>query len=689
MKKTLPFILLLLALQLGLKAQKKCFSTEHNHALQNDPQFQKQLADAHAFAEYYKATHSNKVVQNGAATEIHIPVVFHVAHTGGAVGSIYNPSDADLMAVINSLNLSYSNTFNEPSTPGTFNSVNTPIRFDLAQRTPTCVATTGIERVSYASNTTYVASGVFADVAGIDDTVIKNALRWPVNEYYNIYVVNKIDGADGTSGGYIAGYATLPQVYVNPNDGMVILATQCNALSTTPTHEIGHALSLRHPFGNVSGPGTCPGSTGDCTVDNDGICDTPPVQYSFACNPTGNNPCTGAPWTGEQYNYMAYFGCTDRFTAEQSTAMQTAMDNLRSGLKTSLGTDPPPASSVISATCNPTIVNSSNNFGMGPRSVELAGLTYNSNAYEPGKVVDDITCTHEAELYLNNLTNNPINVITNDINSQRVKVYIDFNNNGTFDVPAELITLPSGTGSGSFFTHTGNVVLPSTVVLNTPIRMRVIADFNSGAAANPTPCGALLYGQAEDYRLIVRNSPLAVKWKYINANAENNSIINVNWATAQEVDANNFIIERSTDGINFQYLATKDANGNTSANSYYYFKDLNPINGVNYYRIKQIDNNGVVSYSAIASAKIISNNSNKLSIAPNPTSGLLQFSTASNSIGLNYKLQLVDMSGRTVLSNNGVLTSNNKISIAGVAKGLYLCYVNYGDEQQVQRVIIE
>ena len=66
--------------------------------------------------------HANRLVKdyisaqqkltNTLASVYYVPVVVHVIHTGGAVGTIYNPSSADITAAINYLNAVYDGTWN-------------------------------------------------------------------------------------------------------------------------------------------------------------------------------------------------------------------------------------------------------------------------------------------------------------------------------------------------------------------------------------------------------------------------------------------------------------------------------------------------------------------------------------------------------------------------------------------------
>lgn len=77
--------------------------------------------------------------------------------------------------------------------------------------------------------------------------------------------------------------------------------------------------------------------------------------------------------------------------------------------------------------------------------------------------------------------------------------WIDYNNDGVFDDLTEKII-----SNTSALSTAGNVTIASNAVLNTPLRMRVIADYDLNAV--PTPCTNPTYGQAEDYTIIVEQA---------------------------------------------------------------------------------------------------------------------------------------------------------------------------------------
>ncbi|MEI9956423.1 MAG: hypothetical protein WDM90_09015 [Ferruginibacter sp.] len=189
-------------------AQIKCGFDERNKTFLKDPKNAAAFTATEQSIQNYLTTHRNSLL-NGTTPVYTVPVVVHVMHTGGAVGTIYNPSDANIQGAINYLNQVYAGTYpgmEQPVEGGGI--VNLQIQFALAQRTPTCGSTNGIDRVNASSIPNYAAHGVNSSgSSGCTDLQLKDFARWNPTDYYNVWVVNKIDDADGTSGQFVAGYA--------------------------------------------------------------------------------------------------------------------------------------------------------------------------------------------------------------------------------------------------------------------------------------------------------------------------------------------------------------------------------------------------------------------------------------------------------------------------------------------------
>jgi hypothetical protein len=86
--------------------------------------------------------------------------------------------------------------------------------------------------------------------------------------------------------------------------------------------------------------------------------------------------------------------------------------------------------------------------------------------------------------------------------------------------------------------------------------------------------------------------PLPVELVDFTCSTNEYNEIELHWTTASEVNNDYFIVEKSTDGINF--VETYRVNGHQNSNEQfeYIVSDVNPIFGANYYRLSQVDLDG-------------------------------------------------------------------------------------------------
>ena len=103
--------------------------------------------------------------------------------------------------------------------------------------------------------------------------------------------------------------------------------------------------------------------------------------------------------------------------------------------------------------------------------------------------------------------------------------------------------------------------------------------------------------------------------------------INLEWRTASEENHSHFLLQRSADGISFETLATIEGYSQQLNNGVkiYRWKDLEPINGDNFYKLVDVSKAGEEESSEIIGAFYVSASS-KLKVYPNPVSigGLLK-----------------------------------------------------------------
>lgn len=285
-------------LNCGSDIVHKKLAAEHPEILQQEAE-QEQFTQSFT-ADYFKH-------RDGRTGPYIIPIVFHIIHQGGPE----NISDAQVIDQVRILNRDYNkqNADTADVVPS-FKSIiaDVGIEFRLANIDPWGRCTNGIDRINSCQT-----------FSGNDYSKLNG---WPREKYLNVWVVSRMENG-------VAGYAYYPgsvsAIYNFPDrDGVIILSDYIGSIGTSSayssralTHEIGHYLNLKHPWGDTNNPGI---SCGD-----DNVNDTPITRGSTSCN-LGLNYCV--PGTIENVqNYMDYSYCSKMFTEGQKARMLAALND--------------------------------------------------------------------------------------------------------------------------------------------------------------------------------------------------------------------------------------------------------------------------------------------------------------------------------------------------------------------------
>ncbi len=142
---------------------------------------------------------------------------------------------------------------------------------------------------------------------------------------------------------------------------------------------------------------------------------------------------------------------------------------------------------------------------------------------------------------------------------------------------------------------------------------------NAGAPAGPgTSLSAVVSSfQAFTFGSLTGVNPLPVELLYFKATLKDNEVELV-WETASELNNDHFTIERASDVENFQPVTKIPGRGTASGNRKYQFTDTSPLYGRTYYRLKQTDFDGTVSFSDISAIQYEEPAHPVLSVYPNP-----------------------------------------------------------------------
>ena len=117
------------------------------------------------------------------------------------------------------------------------------------------------------------------------------------------------------------------------------------------------------------------------------------------------------------------------------------------------------------------------------------------------------------------------------------------------------------------------------------------------------------------------------------------------WATTQEINSAKFVVEKSSNGINWQNLGSVTATGNSSSPVIYYYTDAQSF-ATTYYRLKQVDIDGAFEYSQIIKITGTEKDGLTVKVFPNPVVSKAAISITTNiSKAISIK----------VYCNNGIL----------------------------------
>lgn len=132
--------------------------------------------------------------------------------------------------------------------------------------------------------------------------------------------------------------------------------------------------------------------------------------------------------------------------------------------------------------------------------------------------------------------------------------------------------------------------------------------------------------------------------------------IDLQWATASEINNSHFEVQRSEDGRNFFTIGSVDGAGYAYKAQTYSFMDYSPMS-VGYYRLMQVDYDGEVWYSEVQTVRLNCGDLfNTVTISPNPVVDNLTIQIDSKEANPATDYQIIDVAGKVIL--NGKIDLN-------------------------------
>ncbi len=166
---------------------------------------------------------------------------------------------------------------------------------------------------------------------------------------------------------------------------------------------------------------------------------------------------------------------------------------------------------------------------------------------------------------------------------------------------------------------------------------------------------------------------------------ENNQTI-LKWSTANEMNNKGFEVQKSLNGQNFTKIGFVTSHGNSSQVTNYNFFDAKLLSGSNYYRLKQIDNDGKFSYSSIINLDFTKFDWSVLSNPSNNVWVQLQLDKTAK-----VSIQVISINGKiTQTINKGnisVGTYSVPVNLNHASSGVYIIQLHVDDKTYSKKII--
>jgi hypothetical protein len=188
-----------------------------------------------------------------------------------------------------------------------------------------------------------------------------------------------------------------------------------------------------------------------------------------------------------------------------------------------------------------------------------------------------------------------------------------------------------------------------------------------------------LTGSSSNY--VAQNSSvvlLPLQWLSFTAQRKDDKVI-LSWVTANEQNTKDFIIQHSTNGVDWNPIGTLGAANNSTITKNYSYVHSSPVTGMNFYRLQQRDADGHSSFSTIRLIKLTVDKAIFVVINNRVTRGMLQVQVNKSAV-----LSLYNIDAR-LLYKKQVSAGTEWIDLSHYTKGIYFLKA----DQQVVEIVVQ
>jgi len=212
------------------------------------------------------------------------------------------------------------------------------------------------------------------------------------------------------------------------------------------------------------------------------------------------------------------------------------------------------------------------------------------------------------------------------------------------------------------------------------------ADHGSGSVSGTTSAGTIAtsaaIGSFGPFTLAspnAANNPLPVELLDFAAIGKEQHVA-LQWTTASELNNAGFWVERSEDGQHFDALAWVPGAGTVSTLRSYNYKDVQPLEGRSFYRLRQLDVDGTETLSALELVEHRRSESLAIRAWPNPSRGQLQLASNREQMAYEFRNSLGQ-----VVHAGAVGPATQTIDLSAFPAGMYWLIAGREGQQPVHQ----
>ena len=184
---------------------------------------------------------------------------------------------------------------------------------------------------------------------------------------------------------------------------------------------------------------------------------------------------------------------------------------------------------------------------------------------------------------------------------------------------------------------------------------------------------------------------LPVSFLFFTASKKNERAVFITWRTSQEINSSYYEVQRSKDAIVYTNIGRVDAAGTAGVARDYNFTDQEPMKGMNYYRLKQVDLDGNFVYTPVRLVRFEEKSNEFVKYYPNPTAGVLNIQVTVQMKAEAKIINVFNAAGEVVSqtktgpSNSGII----QVDLSRYTNGIYFIQIKTATTNSVQRIILQ